>query len=479
MSFQWIVPFCSQFDIDDIEQIVNAGIRILRSVPWTIDGTDEFMDYLRNFGCRVDGKKIRITDKVVDKTLERIPMKGASSYEPCPAPRAVSYSTSGQALWCCDPRTDELRAATKKDLADLCRVINSFDGLERSHPTFIPQDAPVRTRELHALITIILNSDRPYRVSAYSPEIVKYFVEALTVYYGTREQAINNLLLPCKIWVNTPFMISRECIEAAMELRRLTGAPLVYGSMPVAGIATPVTAAGALALITAEVLGINAISLATDDRLCGWVAGPLSFDMKTGVHNQWGPETILIGTACRHIASYLFGGVPDLFATTSTAAKVPGAQSMTERSFGVGMAFLAGIRSFGGLTTLAFSDVGSAVQLMLDMELMYAVEKLAAGFDVDEEQLAEDVIKEIAPQGAQFLDCEHTFAHFRDAQWFPELFDRRVTGAYALEPRTMLDRARQKALHLIDTAPNLCPLNDAQQKELERILVAADAELGK
>ncbi len=479
MSFRFLVPVCSQFDREDIEKIVQAGIRIFRAVPWTIDGTPEFMDYLIRFGCRVDGKRVFFPDGVVDKTLEKIPMPSSSSpVQPRLASREISYSTSGQALWCSDPKSSELRAATKKDLADLCRVINSFDGLGRSHPTFIPQDAPVRTCELHALVTIMLNSDKPYRVSAYSPEIVKYFIEALTVYYGMREETLKNLLTPCKVWVNTPFMISRECIEASMELRRLTGAPLVIGSMPVTGFATPVTEAGALALITAEVLGANAISLAVDGRLCGWVASPLSFDMKTGVHNQWGPETITIGTACQHVASYLFGGTPSITATTSVSAKVPGAQSMTERAFGVGMAFMAGIRSFGGLTTLAFSDVGSVVQLMLDMELMSAVEKLARGFDVDDEKLAEEVIKEVAPRGARFLESEHTFKHFREAQWFPELFDRRVTGTYALDPKTMLEQAREKALRLIDTAPNLCPLDESQKRELMRILAAADAELG-
>ena len=478
MSFRFLIPLCSQFDTADIEKIVQAGIRIFRAVPWTIDGTPEFMDYLIKFGCRVDGKGVFFPDRVVDKTLEKIPMSSSSSStQPRLASQKVSYSTSGQALWCSDPKTSELRAATKQDLADLCRVINSFAGLGRSHPTFIPQDAPLRTCELHALVTIMLHSDRPYRVSAYSPEIIKYFIEALTVYYGTREEALNNLLTPSKIWINTPFMISRECIEAAMEVQRLTGASLIIGSMPVTGFATPVTEAGALALITAEVLGANALSLAVNNRLCGWVASPLSFDMKTGVHNQWGPETIMIGTACQHIASYLFGGTPSIFATTSVSAKVPGAQSMTERAFGVGMAFMAGMRSFGGLTTLAFSDVGSVVQLMLDMELMSAVENLAQGFDVDEEKLAEEVIKEIAPQGARFLECEHTLRHFRETQWFPELFDRRVAETYAHEPKTMLNRAREKALRLIDTAPNLCPLEKPQKRELLRILAAADTEL--
>ncbi len=485
MGFSWILPQCSKFDLEDIDKIIAAAIRVLEKTPWTIDGTGEFMGFLGSFGCEVRGKKVQFPIRVVEKTLDRIKQEreqkatsGQAEKEQI-LPTQIEFSTSGQALWCCDPETDQLRAATEKDLANLCRVINSFPGLDRSHPTFIPQDAPLMTRELHSFVTIMLNSDKPYRVSAYSPEVVKYFVEALTIYYGSEKKALANLLLPCKVWINTPFMISRETIEAPMEIRRLTGQPLVYNPMPVVGIATPVTPAGALVLITAEVLGVNAISLAVDDCLCGWCAGPLSFDMKTGIHNQWGPETIVIGTAQTHIAARLFGTRPSVRATLGTGAKTPGAQSMCERSFGVGMGVPAGIRSFGGLATLAHSDVGSLVQLMMDMELMQAVAKLVEGFCVDEEEMAEELIVELASKGAVFLDTEHTAKYFRRYQWFPELMDRRVPMSWKDNPSTMLKNARKKALHLIKTAPNKCPLDPTQKTELAKLLRTADKELGE
>lgn len=138
-------------------------------------------------------------------------------------------------------------------------------------------------------------------------------------------------------------------MEAGIKLRNLTGKPLNYTSMPVCGIATRVTYDGALALITAEVLGINAISLAIDSGPAGWPVAPLSFDMKNAVHNQWGPETLIISTAGLQIASYLFGYSPEGAAVGDllyTSAKEPGTQSMTEKAFGMGLAFMCGMRSF-------------------------------------------------------------------------------------------------------------------------------------
>jgi len=359
-------------------------------------------------------------------------------------------------------------------------VIDSVEGLERTHPTFIPQDAPLETREFHAFVTIILNSREPHRVSAYSAEIVPYYYEALKVVCGSQDAAKAALrsLLPCKVWINSPFMIAQEDIEAPMRLRELTAQPLVFNSMPVAGVATPVTIAGALTQMVAEVIGANILSLAVDHHLCGWCVGPLSFDMKTGIHTQWGPETVFLHAGSAQVARYLFGGTPRLHAPMTTAAKQPGAQSMMEKAFGMGMGFLAGARSFGGLTTLAFSDVGSVVQLMMELELVSCVRKMAAGFDVDPDRIAEAVIEEVAPRGAYYLNHDHTLTYFRDEQWFPRLMDRRVPMAWRENPRTMVDNARDRALQLIQTAPNQCPLSKDQRRDLREILKAADQNVG-
>jgi len=151
---------------------------------------------------------------------------------------------------------------------------------------------------------------------------------------------------------------------------------------------------------------------------------------------------------------------------------------MMEKAFGMGMAFMAGVRSFGGLTTLAFSDVGSAVQLMMELELVSWMRKMAQGFEVDPDRIAEAVICEVAPRGAYFLEHEHTLHYFRAEQWFPELMDRQVPMAWKEDPKTMVENARTKALRLIESAPNPCPLSQAQRKELQKILDAADRDLG-
>jgi trimethylamine--corrinoid protein Co-methyltransferase len=176
------------------------------------------------------------------------------------------------------------------------------------------------------------------------------------------------------------------------------------------------------------------------------------------------------------VAGALFGGTPTPSLGPVTAAKQPGVQSVMEKAIETTMGILAGVRHFGSLATLAFADVGSVVQLMLDVEMMQYFERLLQGLNTDPERLAEEVIAEVAPRGAYFLEHPHTLRYYRDELWFPELMDRRVPAAWMRDPRTMLDHARDKALRLLATAPNRCPLTADQRRELEQIAAAAERE---
>lgn len=463
---------------DECRQIFEAAVRVWARVPLRAQGTEEFYDALSALGCRIDGELVWFTEPARDAVLGRIEQERrqrAGTRQPEP-PAQLTYGPSGQALWCHDPYTDKLRPATERDLADFSRVVDAL-GLPRFHPTFIPQDVPNQTCDLHAFATIVLNSERPHRVSVYSERTLPYFIEMQAVVDGNLERVKRSPAFAAKVWYTSPFMITEENIRIGMKARELLGQPLQISTMPVAGVATPATLAGSLVHMTAEILGCNAISLAIDDRLCGYCAGPLTLDMKTGSPTQTGPDVQLLRLGAAQMAAYIFGGRHTAPGGPTTAAKLPGVQSMMEKSLDTMWAVLGGTRSFGSMSVLAFADVGSVVQLMLDLEMMRHFDRLLQGIAVDAEQLAEEVIAEVAPRGAYFLAHPHTAAHYRAELFASELMDRRAPMAWIGDPETMLDRARAKAIRLLETAPNRCPLSDEQKREIRRILAAADAEV--
>ncbi len=59
LSFRWMASIgTNTLRPGDVEKIVAMRSDI-RTVPWTIDGTDEFMAYLRQFSCEVRDGKVR------------------------------------------------------------------------------------------------------------------------------------------------------------------------------------------------------------------------------------------------------------------------------------------------------------------------------------------------------------------------------------------------------------------------------------
>jgi trimethylamine:corrinoid methyltransferase-like protein len=138
------------------------------------------------------------------------------------------------------------------------------------------------------------------------------------------------------------------------------------------------------------------------------------------------------------------------------------------------MAGALGARSFG-VGCLAFSDVGSPVQLMIDLELIDYLRGLVREVTVDPEHLGLDGILETAPQGGRYLQTMHTAEFFREECWLPELCDYRAFMAWANSPGDLIAKAQEKALELWQTAGNPCPLGEDTQRRLREIQAEADA----
>ncbi|MGE5530566.1 MAG: trimethylamine methyltransferase family protein, partial [Bacteroidota bacterium] len=172
----------------------------------------------------------------------------------------------------------------------------------------------------------------------------------------------------------------------------------------------------------------------------------------------------------RQMGAYVFGGEFYGIGGPTTTAQTPGAQSVMEKALSTMFAICSGLRTFGSLGILSTADVGSVLQLMLDLELMKHFERLLQGVEVDEERLAEEVIKEVAPRGAYYLNHDHTAKFFRSELYMYELVDRRVPMAWLTDPANLLDNARAKARRIAAEAHNQCPLTDDQKQQVQSIM---------
>jgi trimethylamine:corrinoid methyltransferase-like protein len=464
---------------NEIEEILKSALRILEETPLTADGTEEFNEAMVDFGCRLDGKKFFFPKGVIDYLMDRIASERQPVDPEAPIEDEIKPHVSGQGLKAVDVRDGKIRECTTADLAQLGWFLDALEqDIGWCNPTFLPCDAPLATREVHAFATICNNHSKPTRVSPYSLHAVKTMFEILKVCLGSEQAAREQGgVVMHKMWINTPFMMCRESIEAGMFSRNLLGHKVALTMMPVSGAATPVTSPGCLSLVTAEVLVANIISLALDDYLLGYCSSPLTMDLRVGAHTEADPYTDLLRVGANQMRLRLFGGKPWLSAfAPRTSAKVPGVQSVMEKTMGAMWHVMCGGRGFNSVGTLASGDVASLVQLLLDLELTGYLNRLVRGLECQgEDKLAEQVNIETIPDGARFMESEHTLMHFRGEQWYPMFMDRRFVNAWLEKPVTMLERARLEALRIMESAENRSPLSDAQKKEINAIVRQADS----
>ena len=116
-------------------------------------------------------------------------------------------------------------------------------------------------------------------------------------------------------------------------------------------------------------------------------------------------------------------------------------------------------------------------QFVVDNEIFKMIRKVIGGFNVSDENMAVDIIKEIGP-GGEFVSHQHTFDHFKKEQSHTKLFDRSMRETWVLEGETNLtERAYAEANFILNNHKPL-PLADSVMQVIREIVAEAEKEYG-
>jgi hypothetical protein len=104
-----------------------------------------------------------------------------------------------------------------------------------------------------------------------------------------------------------------------------------------------------------------------------------------------------------------------------------------------------------GFVPLSTDEVHDPRMIVVLDEFAEAMKRLARGFEVSDDTLPFDVVREVGP-GGTFLGTAHTAEHCRTEFWTPTLFAGENLESWNAGPRELiLDKARRKVLDVLDT----------------------------
>jgi len=413
---------------EEVNQVHEASVQILETTGLLVRNEKAREIYARH-GCKVDSEtlRVKIPREVIDKYRKLfVPSFTFRGRDPefdrsVPDDRPVVV-TGSSAPNIIDPVTSDERRATSSDIADIAFLINELPGFDVFSISTLADDAPKDQSSLSRFYPALKNCLKPVRSNTPNMKDLMDVLELGEIIAGSSEAYKKRPLIThhyCP--VISPLTMDVESTEAVIYLTE-NNLP-VYGTIvPNAGVTSPMTLTGTLALGNAEFLALSVLQqmIHPETPLIYAVLSTVG-DMRTGAYAPGAIETGLLQMAHSQLAR--FYEVPSGGYIGLTNAHVNDAQSGYETGMNTTAALLAGTDMFnmGGLlgSLMAF-DFAKAV---IDNEIALMLKRIRQGVEYSKEGLALDLIAEIGP-GGNYMDSEHTIKHMRNTALFPNVATR-------------------------------------------------------
>ena len=313
------------------------------------------------------------------------------------------------------------RYATLEDFRNFVKLGYMSKWLHHSGGTVCePTDIPVNKRHLDMLYAHMTLSDKPYMGSVTEPSRARDSVEMSKILFGA-DFVDQNTVMTSLININSPLTFD-STMMGALEVFAETNQASIISPFIVGGAMAPVTVAGTLTQVLAEVLaGVAYSQLMRAGAPAIFGAFVTSIDMNSGAPTFGTPEASHITYGAGQLARRL--NLPYRSGGAFCGSKLPDAQAAYESANSLNMALLSGVNFMlhacgwleGGL-------VSSYEKFVMDADQLGALHHLARGVSMDENGQGMDAIREVGP-GGHYLGCAHTQANFKTAFWRTDLLD--------------------------------------------------------
>ncbi len=327
--------------------------------------------------------------------------------------------------------TEGRRYATMDDFRMFVKLAYMSKWVHHSGGTVCePTDIAVNKRHLDMLLAHMTLSDKPYMGSVTEPSRATDSVTMSGILFG-EDFVQGNTVMTSLININSPLTFDATMM-GALEVYARANQATIISPFIVGGAMAPVTVAGTLTQVLAEVLtGVAYAQLVRKGAPVIFGAFVTSIDMNSGAPTFGTPEAALITYGAGQLARRL--NLPYRSAGAFCGSKLPDAQAAYESANSLNMGLLSGVNFMlhacgwleGGL-------VASPEKFVMDADQLGILHHMARGVDLSENGQAMDAIREVGP-GGHFLGCAHTQANFKDAFWRTNVLDYKPFETWADE----------------------------------------------
>jgi trimethylamine--corrinoid protein Co-methyltransferase len=427
---------------------------------------DEALDYLQGYGCQVDRYThvvkfpAKVTEQAVEKMRadharprpieDRMPVRYTAlhfSSQPRTIRHNFEVNTGGFCPFIFD-LNDVRRQATLKDVRESIRLADALENIDMVGLPCSDQEIPSQRRPVAMAAELVKHTEKLGGIEVWSRRDIDYITEIGIVVRGSEVELRRRPILVGYAEARTPLCIDHNMADLFVAYVQ-RGFPQSLDTMPAGGTTAPVTSAGTLALGIAETLGGLMLAYAIDENaIISLDVCPTLTDMSSLSYSYAGPDRLpLIAAVVQMITE--FYGRPTGVHGGKTDACYPGIHAGIDKALSMLFPILVGATGVGTVGHLENAITFSPVQLVIDNEIVGYIKRLLQGFEVTQETLAVDVIKEVGI-GGNFLPHESTARLFRRESWHSGLMPRLPWESWHTQKSVgMVEKAKERAREII------------------------------
>jgi len=465
---------------DQCELLYSAATRILERTG-VIYHDNEALDIMKKAGCWVDGKRVRIPSKLVDRALLTAPRRVTLHDSRTGLPvmdlegNNAYFGTGSDTPFFINPYTGQREKSSKKSVGWACKVIDALPNIEFVMSLGIVQDVPQAIYDRHQFEAQVLNTSKPIVTTAVDVAGFSDIIEMCECIAGGEEELRRH---PFMTLYAEPISPLQHATEAATKLLLAAhkGLPVVYTPCIMAGGTVPSTLAGAMATGLAESLSglvLNQQAREGSPFIMGGVFTVM--DMSSTIFSYGAPEFNLMMSALADMAHFF--KLPMFGTAGCTDSKIMDGQAAMEAAISIVLSAFSGANLIHDVGYIEYGSTASLELLVISDEIIGMARRMARGIEVNDETLALDVIDEVGP-GGHFLSHDHTFKWFKKETFFPELFDRRRYDAWKESGGTTLTKRANTKVKEILEGHEPAPLPANVRQRINEIVARAEGSLG-
>jgi trimethylamine--corrinoid protein Co-methyltransferase len=415
-----VQPNLSVLSQEQITKVHAYSLQILATTGVRVDSEQGLTLLTKAAGPgTVDGDRVRLPAELVEWALRKAP----NSVDVYNRDGSLSFSLPGEArfgIGCTalnyqDPETDAVTPFARQHMQSMVRLGHNLANFEAISTLGIVQDVPPEVADLYASLDMVANTTKPLIILVSEEDLFAPALDLLEHLHG--DLADRPFVVP---YFNpiSPLVINGGTVDKMIEASA-RGLPYIYSNYGMAGASTPITPAGTLALLNAELLaGLVLSQLIKEGSPIILGSLPAYFDMK-GMGSFYDPRSYLIGLACAEMMDHY--GLPH--AGTSGSGIGWGADLLAGGHQWLNHLVTCmgkpGLAPFVGdnLDSKAFAPA----IVVLANEIIAQARILAGGFALDDDTVALGEIDQIGP-GGSYLMADSTLSLFRTAYFQSDIF---------------------------------------------------------